>query len=54
MPNNFIRSLPTFKKLFSYFYFWLHWVFIAVGELSLVMVRGLLIVLASVVAEYGL
>ena len=45
-----------------YLYFWLHWVFIAVRGLSLVVasgaysvvVCGLLIVVASLVAEHGL
>ena len=50
-----------FKILFIYF--WLHWVFIAVRGLSLVnrergllfvAVRGLLIVVASLVVEHGL
>ena len=44
-------------------YFWLHWVFVAAQELSLVAVnggyslvavRGLLIAVASLVAEHGL
>ena len=40
--------------LFYLFYFWLHWVFIAARSLSLVAVRGLLIAVASLVAEHGL
>ena len=34
------------KFIYSFIYFWLHWVFVAV--------RGLLIVVASLVAEHGL
>ena len=55
----------NFKKinLFILFtYFWLHWVFVAVRGLSLVVASGgysslqcgLLIVVASLVAEHGL
>ena len=49
--------------LFIYFYFWLRWVFVAArglfsscGEWGLlfVVVRGLLIAVASLVAEHGL
>ena len=36
------------------FYVWLHWVFVAARGLYLVAVRGLLIVVASLVAEHGL
>ena len=38
----------------SDFFFWLFWVFGAVHRPSLVMVRGLLIVVASLVTEHGL
>ena len=38
----------------GFIYFWLHQVFVAEYGLSLVGVRGLLIVLASLVAEHGL
>ena len=50
------------QKLFIY-YFWLHWVFtaacgpsldVASRGYSLIAVRGLLIVVASLVAEHGL
>ena len=50
--------------IFIFFiYFWLHWVFVAARRLSLVavsggllfiVVRGLLIVVASLAAEHGL
>lgn len=49
--------------VFFFIYFWLHWVFIAAGELSLVVasrsyspvvVFGFLIVVASLVAEHCL
>ena len=52
-----------FFNLFIYFYFWLRWVFVAAcrlfsscGEQGLLFfaVRGLLIVMASLVAEHGL
>ena len=36
----------TIPFLFIYLYFWLHWGFVAV--------RGLLVVVASIVAEHGL
>ena len=51
------------KKKFLFIYFWLHWVFSAVSNLSLVAVsggyslvvlRGLLIAKASLVAEPGI
>ena len=47
----------TFKKKFffnEFIYFWLHWVFVAVCGLSLAVVYGLLIAVASLVAECGL
>ena len=46
-----------------FIYFWLHWVFVAVHRLSLVVasggyssvvVRGFLIAVASLVVEYGI
>ena len=48
--------------LFYLFYFWLHWVFTAHGLFSgcgergllFIAVRGLLIAVASLVAEHGL
>ena len=52
-----------FLKNLFYFYFWLLWVFVAACGLSLVaasggqlfvVVRGLLIAVASLVAEHGL
>ena len=51
------------KKINLFIYFWLRWVFVAVRGLSLVggeprllfiAVRGLLVAVASLVAEYGL
>ena len=60
-------SVPFFKMFylfyFTYFYFWLCWVFVAVRGLSsscgergllFVVVRRLLIAVASLVAEHGL
>ena len=43
-------------NLFIYFifYIWLHWAFIAAHGLSLAVVRGLLIAVASLVAEHRL
>ena len=35
-------------------YVWLRWVFVAVSRLSLVAASGLLIAVASLVAEHGL
>ena len=53
-----------FFKIYFYIYFWLCWVFVAAGGLSLVAVSGsysllqlvyrLLIAVASLVAEHGL
>ena len=50
-----------FILLLNFIYFWLHWVFFAAHGLSLVewgllflVVRGLLIAVASLVAEHGL
>ena len=40
--------------LFFLIYFWLRWVFVAVRGLSLVAANGLLIAVASLVAEHGL
>ena len=40
--------------LFLFFFFWLHWVFVAAHGLSLIAVPELLIAVASVVAEHGL
>ena len=36
----------SFFRIFYFFYFWLHWVFVAV--------RGLLVAVASLVADHGL
>ena len=64
--NVLANSNQVFDFIFLinlFIYFWLHWVFIAVRRLSLVArkrellfvaVRGLLIVVASLVAEHGL
>ena len=55
--------LSFFLFIYMYIHFWLHWVFVATCELSLVAesgsyffvaVRGLLIAVASLVAEHGL
>ena len=52
-----------FKLIYSFIYFWLYWVFVAACELFsscgeqgllFVAVHGLLIVVASLVAEHGL
>ena len=59
LVRTFLKNGTTLKK----FYFCLHWVFVtahglslvaACGSYSLVSVRGLLIVLASLIAEQGL
>ena len=49
------------KFIYLFIYFWLHWVFVAAHRLSLVAasqdsssLRGLLIAVASLVAEHGL
>ena len=44
-------TIIFFKSLI---YFWLCWVFIALRELSLVEVQGLLIAVPSIVVEHGL
>ena len=55
--------LFSFFKINLFIYFWLHWVFVAVQGLCLVVeswgllfvaVRGLLIAVASLVVEHGL
>ena len=51
-----------FFLIYLFIYFWLHWVFVAAWAfpscsergLLFVMVRGLLIAVASLVAEHGL
>ena len=48
-----IAFIGNFVCLFI-FNFWLHWVFVAAHRVSLVVARGLLIVVASLVAEHGL
>ena len=48
------RYIYIFININLFIYLWPHWVFVAVRGLSLVMVRGLLIVVASLVAEHGL
>ena len=56
--NNFLSVL----KINLFIYFWLRWVFVAArglslvaesGSYSLLVMRGLLIVVASVVVEHG-
>ena len=69
MHLNFFLKKSVEVFLFSFFlinlfiYFWLQWVFVAAGGLSLVAARGgcsifvrhgLLIAVASLVAEHGL
>ena len=53
-----IFSTVYFRMLFSFlnfiYYFWLRWVFVVARRLSLVEVSGLLIAVASLVAEQGL
>ena len=55
--------ITLFKKIIIYIYFWLHWVFIAMHRLSLVMAREgyslvsvcrYLIAMTSLVAEHRL
>ena len=43
-----------FKFIYLFIYLWLCWVFVAARGLSLVVVRGLFIAVASLVAEHGL
>ena len=43
-----------FFKIYFYFIFWAPWVFIAVYVISLVVVRGLLIAVASLTVEHRL
>ena len=47
-----------FFKFFNFAYFWLHWFFVAApgqqAGLLFIAVRGLLIAVASLVAEHGL
>ena len=52
-----------YKFIYSFIYFWLHWVFVAVHGLFLdsvergllfIVVRGLLIAVASLAVEHGL
>ena len=49
-----IYNLSDTVLIYLYIYFWLHWVFNAVHGLSLVAVRGPLLMGASLVAEHGL
>ena len=58
-----LKESLSLNTVYLLFFFWLHWVFIAVHELSLavvsrgsspVVVRGLLIVVASLVAGHRL
>ena len=50
LGGTLLRCPPTI----SFIYFWLCWVFVAARGLSLVAVGGLLIAVASLVAEHGL
>ena len=63
LNNFFLFFLECcYFKIFIYFYFWLCWVLIVrglplaavIGGYSLLVVCGLLIVVASLVAEHGL
>lgn len=47
---------PSLHKcsFFLVFNFWLHWVFIAAHWLSLIAVCGILVAVASLIAEHGL
>ena len=62
LSNTFSACIFLFFRVHFFFFFWLHWVFVAVRVLSLVVasggysivVRGLLIVVASLVAEHKL
>ena len=53
-----LRPLGSLCYPFFFFnlfiYFWLSWVFVAVHGVSLVAASGLLIVVASLIAEHGL
>ena len=57
-----MENTGCYLIFFFFFFFWLHWVFVAVRGLSLVaasggysvVVRGLLIAVASLVMEHGL
>ena len=60
IPQFFIIQLEYFNKeklpishSLKTIYFWLCWVFVAACGLSLVVVRGLLTVVASLVVEQG-
>ena len=59
-PCSLIPFFLSFFFISLFIYFWLHWVFVAACGLSLVVwllfvvVRGLLIAVASLVAEHGL
>ena len=46
MPNLFFQIYLKFQIYLFVIYFWLHWVFVAMG--------GLLTAMASLVAEHGL
>ena len=54
--DDFLRCAEVSLKfyLFISFYFWLNWVFVAVFGLSAVVAHGLLIVVASLLADHGL
>ena len=58
-----LKESLSLNTVYLLFFFWLHWIFIAVHELSLVVVsrgsspvvvHGLLIVVASLVSEHRL
>ena len=68
LPNHLPTLAVVYRDIFSqntsfwhsslffffFFDFWLHWVFVVVWGLSLVMVHGLLIAVVSLVAEHRL
>ena len=54
LQSHLSSCLPDIFTCIFFFFFWLRWVFFAAHGLSLVVVCGLLIVVASLVAEHGL
>lgn len=55
MPTGLLAFFLLFNDSFVItFFFWLHWLLVALYRLSLVSVLGLLIVVAALVAEHRL
>ena len=50
--QGFPRLNPFFFKV--YYYYWLRWVFVVAGSLSLVVMHGLITAVASLIAEHRL